>query len=151
LHKGLTFEDFFQADSLGRLPLHIAAANEGPSHDSSGMPLFGSGSDDWEERHSMSNNGKEMVSMLLRVFPQAAHARDMNGLLPIDWGLRNNSRGMFEIVTELLDANPKCLRVEGGGRTLLADWELVAQVYSLFVCVCVVNLSLPLYPTIPSP
>ena len=89
--------------------------------------------------------------MLLRVFPQAAHARDMNGLLPIDWGLRNNSRGMFEIVTELLDANPKCLRVEGGGRTLLADWELVAQVYSLFVCVCVVNLSLPLYPTIPSP
>ena len=28
------------ADTLGRLPLHLAAANEGPTHDARGLPLW---------------------------------------------------------------------------------------------------------------
>lgn len=29
-----------QADALGRLPLHLAAVNEGPTHDARGLPLW---------------------------------------------------------------------------------------------------------------
>ena len=56
------------ADSLGRLPLHLAAANEGPTHDARGMALC---PDDQEELQEISNNGFEMVSLLLEVIPFA--------------------------------------------------------------------------------
>ena len=56
------------ADSLGRLPLHLAAANEGPTHDARGMALC---PDDQEELQEISNNGFEMVSLLLEVIPSA--------------------------------------------------------------------------------
>jgi len=83
--------------------------------------------DDHEELQEISNNGFEMVSSLLEVYPHAARARDMDGQLPIDWGIRNKSSAMFEIVTGLLNVHSNCLRVEGGEATLLADWVLVQQ------------------------
>jgi ankyrin repeat protein len=67
-----------QVDTLGRLPLHLAAANEGPTHDARGMQLC---PDDQEELQEISNNGFEMVSLLLEVFPHAADVRDMDGLV----------------------------------------------------------------------
>ena len=67
-----------EVDTLGRLPLHLAAANEGPTHDARGMPLC---PNDQEELQEISNNGFEMVSLLLEVFPHAANVRDMDGLV----------------------------------------------------------------------
>jgi hypothetical protein len=92
--------------------------------------LFASGPhspDDQEELQEISNNGSEMVSSLLSVFPHAAAARDMDGQLPVDCGIRNKSSAMCGIVTGLLDVHSDCLRVEGGEAALLADFELAAQ------------------------
>jgi hypothetical protein len=83
--------------------------------------------DDQEELQEISNNGFEMVSSLLSVFPHAATARDMDGQLPIDWGIRNKSSDMFEIVTGLLNVHSDCLRVKGGEEALLADFALAAE------------------------
>ena len=71
--------------------------------------------------------GKLPHTRLAQVFPAATRARDMDGQLPLDYGLRNTSSALYEIVSGLLTVNPHCLRVEGGTAKVLSDWERVVQ------------------------